>query len=192
MALDKSALKSAIIEWMEKGAAGDFSLLVDGVLWFQDVCADYWKNGADSLTNKVQAMDASLMAVALLTLVPTDLTVIPSTQLATGAVNSWTGKTLATTILPPDGLSAVSNNITATSSIGALQPDFKDILDADFAAIMNAAPIDIAKNVYLRMQLAEMWADALEKAATDCTWLYTYIQNIPPLFPTNTLTGNVA
>jgi hypothetical protein len=190
MAALKTKLQLDLIEWMNKGEAGDFKSLLDGVEYFRGLVESYAKDASDLFGNKIQGFTALELAGTLLTLAPTETTDVPALQLATGLNLAFTGKQLSTSFLPPDGFSGVSNSVTAPVQVSDTQQDFKDILDLGFNDILEQFPEDVAK-ILFKVLLSGMCADTIEKGVTKSTWTFNYLQNIPPAYPPSVATGKL-
>lgn len=191
MALSKSSLQEDLEKWFEDGSNNAFPNLAAGVDAFKNVVESWAADATDTNLNKVLDYSATPIVVSLSTLIPTDDTNLPALQLAVGSTNSWAGVNLFDILTPPDFMSSVSHIVTEVPSVTSTQQKFKDILDVDFEALVASVPEGIDVGVFIRKELASKWADALTDVAEGCTWRWLYVQNIPPVFPTKVISGNL-
>jgi len=178
MALSKSKLTADLKGWMDDGANNVYTLPT-GITKLVSIINDYSSDGEDLFGNKVSGYLGAILTVSLLALppIPAGTAVIGAIQFATGISGDWGTCSLGTLSGPPDMLSPILNKISLPPPVPSGQSDFLKVFSTTYDNSLISAK--------------EM-ADAIHSMATSAVSTLTYVQNIPLVFPTMTVSGNIS
>ena len=177
MALNKPKLITDLKKWMDDGSKGVYNTPLSGVSPLVLIISNFVSEGQDSFGNKILSFTGVALTAQLLLLLVPGTALLGAIKFSVGISLDLTAAVLEVVGGPLDMVSPTTNLITVPPIATSWQTNFETVFSTNYnTSLLSATAL----------------ANTIDSMVKSSVSTLTYVQNIPLVFPTVTITSSIS